>query len=113
MAKMLEVKDKFMGFFPELLDQLKQSPALQELPAMQEWIEKVFYVHIPSSIPFIHSRIFSLQVVEYNVVGGKMNRGIALVESYAIFQNTELPEEDLKIAIALGWAIELVLFYII
>lgn len=37
-----------------------------------------------------------------------MNRGVALVESYMILQNYETSEENLKISIALGWAVEMV-----
>lgn len=37
-----------------------------------------------------------------------MNRGMALVESYMIFQNNDVTEENKKIAIALGWALEMV-----
>lgn len=37
-----------------------------------------------------------------------MNRGIALVESLMIFKNHEVSEEERKIAIALGWAVEMV-----
>jgi len=57
-----------------------------ELPGMQNWIEKV---------------------VDYNVQGGKMNRGIALVESYSLLENHKVSEENMTIAIALGWAVEL------
>jgi len=47
------------------------------------------------------------QIVDYNVQGGKMNRGIAVVESYS-YLTDNVTEENLKIAIALGWAVELV-----
>ena len=49
-----------------------------------------------------------MQVVDYNVQGGKMNRGIALVESYSLLENHKVSEENVTIAIALGWAVELV-----
>ena len=39
-----------------------------------------------------------------------MNRGIAVVESYSYLTNNSVTEENLKIAIALGWAVELVSF---
>lgn len=77
---------QFLDFFPELLEILKGSPILEELPEMQEWVGKI---------------------VDYNVQGGKMNRGIAVVESYSYLTNNSVTEENLKIAIALGWAVEL------
>lgn len=53
-----------------------------------------------------------LQIVDYNVQGGKMNRGIALVESYALLENQKVSEGNMEIAIALGWAVELVIIFI-
>lgn len=80
-----QISKQFLDFFPELLEILKNSPILEELPDMQDWIVKI---------------------VDYNVQGGKMNRGIAVVESYS-YLTDNVTEENLKIAIALGWAVEL------
>lgn len=41
-------------------------------------------------------------------MGGKLNRGIALVESFVVFSKEETLEEKLEEAFALGWAVELV-----
>ena len=41
-----------------------------------------------------------------------MNRGMAVVESFVIFKNDEISEQDTEIAIALGWAVEMVCDYI-
>ena len=44
--------------------------------------------------------------------GGKLNRGLALVESFAILTDNQSSKEETKVAMALGWAIELVrMFY--
>ena len=37
-----------------------------------------------------------------------MNRGVALVESFLILQDQTVSAEDTQIAIALGWAVEMV-----
>ena len=79
---------QFMEHFPHLLEALKTSPTLEALPEMRDWISKV---------------------VEFNVQGGKMNRGIALVETFKFLNNFHTSDEDLKIAITLGWSIELVI----
>jgi len=81
-----QIPQQFLDFFPELLGIMKNLPLLEELPEMQEWVEKI---------------------IDYNVKGGKMNRGIAVVESYCYLTNNSVTEENLKIAIALGWAVEL------
>ncbi len=40
-----------------------------------------------------------------------MNRGMALVESFLVLQDEhKISEEDTRIALALGWAVELVFF---
>ena len=38
-----------------------------------------------------------------------MNRGIAVIESYSQLTNNAVTEENKKIAITLGWAVELVI----
>jgi hypothetical protein len=41
-----------------------------------------------------------------------MNRGLAVVESFMIFKNGQISEQDIETAIALGWAVEMVCDYI-
>jgi hypothetical protein len=41
-----------------------------------------------------------------------MNRGLAVVESFMIFKNDQISEQDIETAIALGWAVEMVCDYI-
>lgn len=108
-----KTKEQFLEFYPELLQQLKSSPVLQELPDMQKWIEKVYFKfqarkRIPDIIYF--TSFFPLnQIVDYNVQGGKMNRGVAVLECYISFtQKKQSDDVDLKVAIALGWALEMV-----
>lgn len=86
MASSCKIKDQFHEFFPEMLRCLKNSPPLHKLPSMQEWVEKI---------------------VEYNLKGGKMNRGMAVVESFMILKNHQVSEEEKNTAIALGWAVEM------
>lgn len=48
-------------------------------------------------------------MLDYNVLGGKLNRGLAVVESYKILKAasaTEPSEEELFLACILGWGIE-------
>ncbi|XP_046650014.1 farnesyl pyrophosphate synthase-like isoform X2 [Daphnia pulicaria] len=91
MTSSCKIKDQFHKFFPEILRCLKSSSTLSELPSMQLWIEKI---------------------VEYNLKGGKMNRGLAVVESFMIFKNDQISEQDIETAIALGWAVEMAFFLV-
>jgi hypothetical protein len=44
--------------------------------------------------------------MDYNVPGGKLNRGLSVVDSVAILKGRELTEEEyFKVAI-LGWSVE-------
>lgn len=38
-----QIPQQFLDFFPELLGIMKNLPLLEELPEMQEWVEKVSY----------------------------------------------------------------------
>jgi len=52
--------------------------------------------------------IFSLeQMIDYNVLGGKCNRGLSVVDSYKLLKGADvLGEEELFLASTLGWCIE-------
>ena len=49
------------------------------------------------------------QCLQYNILGGKMNRGLAVPISYKLLAPVEEhTEENMKMANILGWCIELV-----
>ena len=55
------------------------------------------------------TNIYNLQCLQYNLLGGKMNRGLAVPMSYKMLTPAELhTEENLKLANIVGWCIELV-----
>ncbi|KAI3786509.1 hypothetical protein L1987_40247 [Smallanthus sonchifolius] len=47
-----------------------------------------------------------LQMVDYNVPGGKLNRGLSVVDRYKLLKAEELTEDEVFLACALGWCIE-------
>ncbi|KAF4593574.1 Farnesyl pyrophosphate synthetase [Pleurotus pulmonarius] len=49
--------------------------------------------------------------LDYNVPGGKLNRGMSVVDSVEILKNRELTEEEYFQAAVLGWCIELLQAY--
>lgn len=54
------------------------------------------------------------KVLQYNVPGGKKNRGLALIASYRLFMaESELGPEKLRLAQIMGWCIEMVNTYYI
>ena len=55
-----------------------------------------------------HCCIVLLQVCEYNVPYGKKNRGMMVCQAYCLLKGTEteITEDELKLARILGWCIE-------
>ncbi|KAI3717601.1 hypothetical protein L1987_69326 [Smallanthus sonchifolius] len=46
------------------------------------------------------------QMLDYNVPGGKLNRGLSVVDSYQLLKGGELIDDEVFLASALGWCIE-------
>ena len=45
-------------------------------------------------------------MLDYNVPGGKLNRGLSVVDTYALVLGRPLTEEEKKRAMVLGWCVE-------
>lgn len=53
-----------------------------------------------------------MQVLQFNVPGGKKNRGLAVVQAFEVMASKDkLTEENLKLANYLGWCVELVIIH--
>lgn len=48
--------------------------------------------------------------MDYNVPGGKLNRGLSVVDSVTILKGRELTETEYFKAAVLGWSVEWVCF---
>ena len=54
---------------------------------------------------------FVFQVLQYNVPGGKKNRGLALVLAYRMLAKPQdVTPENIRLATIMGWCIEMVSF---
>src|SRR6266850_3575273 len=67
--------------------------------------------HTPSHICFFSFSYPSVpttarQCMDYNVPGGKLNRGLSVVDSVAILKGRELTESEYFKAAVLGWSVE-------
>lgn len=49
-----------------------------------------------------------LQNLDYNVPGGKLNRGISVTDTVEILYGRPLDEKEYRRAAILGWSVELV-----
>ncbi|KAJ7691975.1 farnesyl-diphosphate synthase [Mycena rosella] len=50
--------------------------------------------------------------LDYNVPGGKLNRGLAVVDSVQILKGAELTDDEYRKAAVLGWCVELAYFLV-
>ncbi|KAJ0240551.1 Farnesyl pyrophosphate synthase 1 [Hirschfeldia incana] len=64
-------------------------------------------LHDPSFEFTDESRLWVERMLDYNVPGGKLNRGHSVVESFKLLkEGEELTEEEIFLSCALGWCIE-------
>ncbi|KAJ2557161.1 Farnesyl pyrophosphate synthetase [Coemansia sp. RSA 1933] len=84
---MATTRKEFTDFFPQLTEDI-----LAELPSFGATAEMTQRIK---------------QMIEYNVMGGKMNRGLSVVDTVKIMRNEkELPADVNERAMVLGWAVE-------
>ncbi|KAJ1988191.1 Farnesyl pyrophosphate synthetase [Dimargaris cristalligena] len=87
-------KQQFVDFFPRLVDDLLQDlDQLEALPESKAWVRRA---------------------LDYNVQGGKMNRGLSVVDALAVLRCNatgnaayQLTEAEWERATILGWCVEL------
>ncbi|KAK9268144.1 hypothetical protein L1049_010584 [Liquidambar formosana] len=69
-----------------LKSELLQDPAFEFTDDSRQWVERM---------------------LDYNVPGGKLNRGLSVIDSYQILkEGKELTEDEIFLASTLGWCIE-------
>ncbi|EEF28044.1 farnesyl-pyrophosphate synthetase, putative [Ricinus communis] len=83
---MADLKSTFLNVYSILKKQLLEDPAFEWTPDSREWVNRM---------------------LDYNVPGGKLNRGLSVIDSYQLLkEGQELTEEEIFLASALGWCIE-------
>lgn len=91
---MSDNKSRFLAEFPQLVSELKDSLANYGMPQEAiDWYERN---------------------LNYNTPGGKLNRGLSVVDTFAILKGTtasELPQAQYSQLALLGWCIELLQAY--
>ncbi|KAK1562618.1 hypothetical protein Q3G72_014892 [Acer saccharum] len=88
-----DVRSKFMEVYSVLKAELLNDPAFEFNDTSRQWVDRL---------------------LDYNVPGGKLNRGLSVVDSYKLLkEGKELTEEEIFLASALGWCIEWLQAYFI
>ncbi|KAM0044259.1 putative transferase [Helianthus debilis subsp. tardiflorus] len=80
-----DLKSKFLHVYQTLKSELLNDPAFEFHHDSRQWIDKM---------------------LDYNVPGGKLNRGLSVVDSYQLLKGGELTDDEIFLASALGWCIE-------
>lgn len=87
-------RQRFIGEFDQLVSELKEILVSYKMPQEAvEWFTKSLY---------------------YNTPGGKLNRGLSVIDTYAILKGTDaasLTDDEYKKVALLGWCIELLQAY--
>ncbi|KAI4296072.1 hypothetical protein L6164_036061 [Bauhinia variegata] len=82
---MADLKSTFINVYSVLKSELLHDSACEFSDDSRQWIERM---------------------LDYNVPGGKLNRGLSVIDSYRLLKGQELSEEEIFLACALGWCIE-------
>ncbi|PKA61464.1 Farnesyl pyrophosphate synthase 1 [Apostasia shenzhenica] len=80
-----DLKTRFLQIYYRLKSELLEDPAFSFTDDARQWIDRM---------------------LEYNVPGGKLNRGISVVDSYKILKGGQLTDDEFFLASVLGWCIE-------
>ncbi|CAO2204495.1 unnamed protein product [Urochloa humidicola] len=76
----------FKEIYSKLKEEILQDPAFEFTDESLHWIDRM---------------------VDYNLLGGKCNRGLSVIDSYKIFKDVDvLSKEDMFLACTLGWCLE-------
>ncbi|XP_019176990.1 PREDICTED: farnesyl pyrophosphate synthase 1-like isoform X1 [Ipomoea nil] len=79
-------RSDFVGVYAKLKSELLNDPAIQLTPDSRQWVQRM---------------------LEYNVPGGKLNRGLSVIDSYKLLkEGKEIAENEIFLASVLGWCIE-------
>ncbi|KAG6641966.1 hypothetical protein I3843_09G108000 [Carya illinoinensis] len=83
---MADLKSTFLKVYSTLKSELLEDPAFEWTDESRQWVERM---------------------LDYNVPGGKLNRGLSVIDSYKLLkEGKELTEDEIFLASALGWCIE-------
>nr|QDJ94098.1 farnesyl diphosphate synthase [Populus trichocarpa] len=83
---MADLKSTFLNVYSVLKKELLEDPAFEWSPDSRDWVDRM---------------------LDYNVPGGKLNRGLSVIDNYKYLkEGKELTEDEIFLTSALGWCIE-------
>ena len=92
--------------FPRIRSELIDYITAQGMPKeVAQWYTDVRAIGLPFSVL---ACAHLTQNLDYNVPGGKLNRGISVVDSFQVLKGAPLTEDEYEKAAILGWCVEFV-----
>ncbi|ESQ39933.1 hypothetical protein EUTSA_v10000912mg [Eutrema salsugineum] len=86
LSSMADLKSTFLNVYSILKSDLLHDPSFEFTDESRLWVERM---------------------LDYNVPGGKLNRGLSVVDSFKLLkEGKDLTEEEVFLSCALGWCIE-------
>ncbi|NP_001316940.1 farnesyl pyrophosphate synthase 1 [Gossypium arboreum] len=83
---MADLRSAFLNVYSQLKSELLQDPSFELTDESRQWVERM---------------------LDYNVPGGKLNRGLSVIDSYRLLKDgKELTQDEIFLTSALGWCIE-------
>ncbi|XP_021294176.1 farnesyl pyrophosphate synthase 1 [Herrania umbratica] len=83
---MADRRSAFLQVYHKLKSELLEDPSFEFTDVSRQWVDRM---------------------LDYNVPGGKLNRGLSVIDSYRLLkEGKELTEVEIFLASALGWCIE-------
>lgn len=84
-------RDTFQDVLPSIINSIESNPKFSQVKDVSSWIKKM---------------------LDYTLVGGKRNRGLATVLAYEMLEKPEhITEESLRLARVIGWCVEMLQAY--
>ncbi|KAL8237601.1 hypothetical protein R6Q59_018682 [Mikania micrantha] len=80
-----DLESKFMQVYDSIKADLLHDPSFQYDDDSRQWVD---------------------QMIDYNVLGGKMFRGLSVLESYQLLKTEKHTDDEVFLACVLGWCIE-------
>nr|QEV81830.1 Farnesyl pyrophosphate synthase [Prunella vulgaris] len=81
-----DLRTTFLGVYSTLKSELLNDPAFEWNDGSRQWVDRM---------------------LDYNVPGGKLNRGLSVIDSYKLLkEGKDLTDDEVFLASALGWCIE-------
>jgi farnesyl diphosphate synthase len=106
--KKAAARKRFEAVYTVVRDDLLEDFRKHNMP--KEAIEYYRRVRPSTLSSSLRQGLTTRQSMDYNVPGGKLNRGLSVVDSVTILKGRELTEAEYFKAAVLGWSVEWVCF---